>query len=191
MPSARLNWRVPADRDALKKSEAGLRAVVVPDWFAHQSQGVVCFDQRAPAERHFRFAKQLVRQDQEKQVRATIADQALEFCSAVQAVLQRGEFAENTAVTVMPDGGEIVRIIFRKERIAGAQGGVMDAEMFLEHLAAPAERTEPFARRVAATIVAAQIGPRLFAFENRGHARLFRTVADTLPRRRDNGIAAG
>ncbi len=44
-----------------------------------------------------------------------VADQAFEFSSAVQTVLQRGEFAEDAAVTVMPDGGEIVRVVFWKE----------------------------------------------------------------------------
>ena len=74
----------------------------------------------------------------------------------------------------MSDGGEIVRIIFREERVAGAQRRIMDAKMFLEHLATPADREEPLARRGAATIVPAQVGSRLFAFENGGHARLFR-----------------
>src|ERR1700682_1452540 len=133
---------------------------------------MVRFDQRAPIERHFRFAKQLVRQNQKKQVRATVADQTLEFSSAAQAVLQCGEFAEDTAVTVVRDSGKIVRIMFWKERIAGAQRGVMDAEMFFEHLTAPAGRTELLARRVAAAVVSAQIGQRLFAFENRSHAGL-------------------
>jgi hypothetical protein len=50
----------------------------------------------------------------------------------------------------------------------------MDAKMSLQHLAAPADRTEPLVRRRAATIIPAQIGSRLFAFENRGHPRLFR-----------------
>ncbi len=57
MPSARLNWRVPAVAMRCRNRKSGLRAVVVPDWFAHQSQGVVCFDQRAPAERDFQIRK--------------------------------------------------------------------------------------------------------------------------------------
>ena len=65
-----------------------------------------------------------------------------------------------------------MRIVFREEGITGAQGGVMDAEMFFEHLAAPADRTKPFACCFAKAIVPAQIGARLLAFENRGHARL-------------------
>ena len=158
----------------MKKSEAGLRGVVVPEWFTHQSQGIVYFDQRAPAQGHFRFAIQLIRQDQKKQVRATVADQTLEFSPVVQAILQCGEFAENTAVTVVPDTGKIVRIIFRKERIAGAQRGVMDAEIFFEHFTALANRTEPLTRRVATAIVSPQIGQGLFAFKNRGHLRLLR-----------------
>jgi hypothetical protein len=71
---------------------------------------------------------------------------------------------------VVPNGGEIVRIIFWKERIAGAQRGVMDAEMLFEHLSAPADRTKPLARRVATPVVAAQIWQRLFTFENCGYS---------------------
>ena len=37
----------------------------------------------------------------------------------------------------MPDRGEIVRIQLRKERFAPAQGRVMNAQMFFEHLPAP------------------------------------------------------
>ena len=66
-----------------------------------------------------------------------------------------------------------MRIIFWKERIAGVERGVVDAEMLFEHLTAPAERMEPLARRVAAAVVAAQIWQRLFAFKNRSHSCLF------------------
>jgi hypothetical protein len=45
--------------------------------------------------------------------------------------------------------------------------------MFFEHLTAPADQTEPLARRFAAAVVAAQIWQRLFAFENCSQSWLF------------------
>src|SRR5207302_8340089 len=92
----------PRRRDALKQSETRLNGIIAPDWFAHESQGLLCLHQRSPTERHFRFAKQFVRQDEKKQVCETVTDEGFEFSSAVQPALQGGEFTENTIVAVMP-----------------------------------------------------------------------------------------
>src|SRR5205814_7053097 len=109
--------------------------------------------------------------DQIKQVRATIADEAFKLPSALQPRLQRGEFAQDAAVIAVPDGGEVVRIVFGEKRVARPERGIMDSEMFLQNLAASGNRTKPFPRGGAATIVAAQIRQRLFAFEDRRLAR--------------------
>ncbi len=134
---------------------------MMPDRFTDQSERTVYFNQRAPAARHFLLAKQLVRHDQKKQVRTNVTHQALKLSTAVQAILQGREFAQNASVIVVSDRSEIVRIIFGKERINGAQSGVVDTEMFFEHLTASVDRTEPLARRSTAAIVAAQIGAAL------------------------------
>jgi hypothetical protein len=44
----------------------------------------------------------------------------------------------------------------------------MDAKMFFEHLPAFIQRLQPLTDRSAAAIVPAEIGPGLFALENRG-----------------------
>jgi hypothetical protein len=49
----------------------------------------------------------------------------------------------------------------------------MDAEMFFQHLATPADRTKPLARRFPAAVVSPQIGQCLFALEDRSDAGLF------------------
>src|SRR5207253_6956865 len=73
---------------------------------------------------------------------------------------------------------EIVRIPLGEKRLAGAQGRVMDTQMFLQNLAALVEALESSERVRAATIIAAQIGRGLFALEDGGDtdARFLRAV---------------
>jgi hypothetical protein len=86
--------------------------------------------------------------------------------------LQRGAFAQHPSITAVADRIEIMRVVFREKRVARPQGGVMHAEMFLEHLAASADGSKTFARRGCLAIIPAQIGPRLLALENRGDGPL-------------------
>src|SRR5436190_9717937 len=44
--------------------------------------------------------------------------------------------------------------------------------MFFEHLAASADRAKPLVRRLAAAVVPAEVGQRLFALENSSHSSL-------------------
>src|SRR4051812_38082638 len=141
----------------------------MPVGFPSEIQRSVQFEEDTPAGRHLRFAEQLVRQDDEKQISATISHQALELRSAKEPVLQRGRFPENPSIAAMADGIEIVRIIFSKKRIAGAQGGVVNAQMLLQNIAPASERMKALACRRGRAIITAQIGQRLFAFKNCGN----------------------
>src|SRR2546423_8779222 len=147
----------------------------MPLRFASELKVPIHFDEDTPAGRHFRSPEQLVRQNNEKQIGATVSHQAFKFRPTEKPILQGRGLAENAAIPTMTDGVEIVRIIFGKKRITGAQGGVVNAQMLLENIAAVSERPKPLAGRRGFAIIAAQIGQRLFAFENRGDGLLAQT----------------
>src|SRR5256885_7624292 len=131
----------------------------------------VSFHEHAPTSRNIRVAKQFVRQDQKKQISTTITDEALELRSAVEPVLERSRLAQYASITAMTDCVEIMGIVFGEKRIASPQGGVVNAKMFFENFTPARERAKTFARRRGFAIVPAQIGSRLFAFEDRSHGR--------------------
>ena len=78
-PSCRFSTRVPAMAIRCRKRNSILGCCVMPDRFSHERESAIRFHQRAPAERDLRFAKQLVRQNEKKQVRAAITDQLSNF----------------------------------------------------------------------------------------------------------------
>src|SRR5216110_1276959 len=96
--------------DSLEKPKAILGCYVVPDRFARERQCFVRFHERAPADRDFRFAKQLLGQDQEKQVRAAVAHQLVELGAIVEAILQRTQLAHKTRVPAVTDRAEVLGI---------------------------------------------------------------------------------
>src|SRR6478735_8877687 len=73
----------------------------------------------------------------------------------------------------MINGGEVVRIEVGKKRIGDAQGGIMNAQVFLQDLAASKDFFQLLCGDGAAPVVAAQIWESLFAFKNRRAADLF------------------
>ena len=84
--------------------------------------------------------------------------------------MQGGQLARDALITAMLDRAEIVRVPLREEGLAGPQCRVMDAQIFLENLPPAVDRFESGQRLRAATIVAAQVGRGLFAFEDHGVA---------------------
>src|SRR5205814_9372231 len=98
-----------------QQSNASLLRVVVPDRFANQLEGIFHFNQNAPADRRICSPKQLVRQNQKKQVRAAVTNEALKFCSAEKSVFQRRGFSQHPSISLVPDCIEIVRIVFGKK----------------------------------------------------------------------------
>ena len=101
----------------------------------NQIEHAVSFHEHAPTSGRIGFSKQFVRQNQKKQIRTAVADEALEFRSAVESILERGRFAQNAPITAVTDRVEIVRIVFGEKRITGSEGGVVNAKMFFENLA--------------------------------------------------------
>ena len=83
-------------------------------------------------------------------------------------VLQGGQLASDASVAAVFDRGEIVGVPFGEEGFAGAQGRVMDAQMFLENLPAAVDRFEAREGLWAATIIASQVRRGLFAFKDGG-----------------------
>src|SRR6478735_9480569 len=73
----------------------------------------------------------------------------------------------------MINGGEVVRIEVGKKRIGDAQGGIMNAQVFLQDLAASKDFFQLLCCASAAPVVAAQVWGSLFAFKNRRGADLF------------------
>ena len=156
-------------RDSLEQSNSCFRAVIMPLRFAGQLERSVDFDENTPSGGHFCLSEHLVRQDDEKQVGATVSRQAFELRSTEKPILQGRGFPENAPVTAMTDGIEVVRIIFREKRIPSAQGGVMNPQMFLQDIAPASERMKALACRRRFAIITSQIRQRLFAFKNRGN----------------------
>ncbi len=72
------------------------------------------FHKRAPADRDLRVAKELFRQDEEKQIRAAVANQFVELGAIVEPILQRAQLTQNARVTAVSDHGEIRQIEFGK-----------------------------------------------------------------------------
>ncbi len=154
------------DGNALQKAEPALRRAVTPRRFAAKRERTGSLDQCAPTGRKFRLAIQLVRQNEEEQVGATIARQALELCGTPKPVLQGGRLPHDAAVAAMLDAAEIDRIEFQEKGVAGAQSRIVHAQMFFEHRASLVHGGKAFPRGGTAAVVPAQIGPHLFAFED-------------------------
>jgi len=80
--------------------------------------------------------------------------------------LERPQFTKKPSVAAVTDRAEVLGIKLGEKRITIVQVWIMRSEARFEHLATITYCFEPLARGVAATIVAAQIAQRLFAFEH-------------------------
>ena len=100
----------------------------------NQIEHAVSFHEHAPTSGRIGFSKQFVGQNQKKQIRTAVADETLEFRSAVEPILERGRFAQNAPITAVSDRVEIVRIVFGEKRITGSESGIVNAKMFFENL---------------------------------------------------------
>src|SRR5206468_10124653 len=92
----------------------------------------------------------------------------------VQSLLQRSQFPNESGVIAVADGIEILGIKLGKKRITIVQGWIMRADAGFENLTTITYGFESLARRLAATVVAAQIAQCLFAFKYRCRPNLLR-----------------
>jgi len=145
----------------------------VPDWFSRERQAAVALHQQRPVYLGLRFAQQLVRQNQEKKIRASIPDERFELRSITQTVLQCHELSRYTSITAVINCIKIVRFPFGKQRVTAAQCRIMDAEIFLQDLPSLVNRFKSHATDDGQIIIFSQIRPRLFAFEDHGATNSF------------------
>jgi hypothetical protein len=154
--------------DALKNAEArGLRAFV-PDRFSGEGKLAFNGSQQGPAERHFREAHEFVRRNQIKQVRTTVAAQFFKLATIAKLILQSAELPYDPAITAVLDGGKIEVVPLREKSFAAAQSRIMNPQVPLENLLPPINRFQASKHLWAAAIIAAEVGPGLFALEDDG-----------------------
>ena len=69
----------------------------------------------------------MTREDEVEKVGTGVAGKLFEFAAVTQLVLQGDQLARYTLIAAVLDRAEIVGVPFRKEGVAGAKRGVMDA----------------------------------------------------------------
>ncbi len=160
----------PERGDFLEEAEARALGALVPGRPAREDERVVLGHEQTPAEGRFRFVHELVRRDEKEEIRASVTGDFFKLSPVAQLPLERDELARDPGITTMLKSTKIGRVPFREKGLAGAQGGVVHAQMPLEDLPAAIDRGEPRERFRTATGVAPEVGRTLLALEDHGHA---------------------
>lgn len=88
---------------------------VVPNRFAGEHKRAIRFNQRAPANWNFRFAIELLRQHEKKEIRAAVADECFELGAIEEPVLHCAGLTQHLFVPAMIDRFQVVRVELGKQ----------------------------------------------------------------------------
>lgn len=111
-------------------------------------------------------------QDEVEEVRTLPLRHAVQLGFAVNPPLDQSHFAADGLVTLMADRCEIHRFKFWEQGISAAQGRMMEAQQTLQYGAALLQFRQPRKVQRQIVVVPQEVGARLFAFKEGGHANL-------------------